>query len=44
MSAGLSNIEESERRLGYQLRKIGYTLCAKAGASLVGAVKIRSEI
>ena len=28
MSAGLSNIEESKRRLGYQLHKIGYTLCA----------------
>ena len=27
-SAGLSNIEESKRRLGYQLHKIGYTLCA----------------
>ena len=26
-SAGLSNIEESKRRLGYQLHKIGYTLC-----------------
>ena len=29
-SAGLSNIEESKRRLGYQLHKIGYTLCVSA--------------
>ena len=27
MSAGLSNIGASKRRLGYQLHKIGYTLC-----------------
>ena len=30
MSAGLSNIEESKRQLGYQLCKIGYTLCASS--------------
>ena len=29
--AGLSNIGESKRRLGYQLHKIGYTLCVARG-------------
>ena len=39
-SAGLSNIEESKRRLGYQLHKIGYTLCGKV---LLGRIEVGSK-